>query len=82
MSSAPADIERLRRALRDEVLDDPERGVTLSRSLLHGHIAPVLGTAQNWSRSCARNRTGAAAHGGASVGDDNPSFRDGNRASC
>ena len=41
-----AKIERLRRVLRDEVLSDPGEGLTMLRSLPHGHIAAVLGTAR------------------------------------
>jgi Transposase DDE domain len=41
-----AKIERLRRVLRDEVLSDPGQGLTMLRSLPHGHIAAVLGTAR------------------------------------
>ena len=41
-----AKIERLRRVLRDEVLSDPAEGLTMLRSLPHGHIAAVLGTAR------------------------------------
>jgi hypothetical protein len=41
-----AKIERLRRVLRDEVLSDPGQGLTMVRSLPHGHVAAVLGTAR------------------------------------
>lgn len=41
-----AKIERLRRVLRDEVLSDAGQGLTMLRSLPHGHIAAVLGTAR------------------------------------
>jgi len=41
-----AKIERLRRVLRDEVLSDPEQGLRMLRSLPHGHVAAVLGTAR------------------------------------
>jgi Transposase DDE domain len=41
-----AKIERLRRVLRDEVLSDPTQGLTMLRSLPHGHVAAVLGTAR------------------------------------
>jgi hypothetical protein len=41
-----AKIERLRRVLRDEVLSDPTQGLTLLRSLPHGHVAAVLGAAR------------------------------------
>ena len=41
-----AKIERLRRVLRDEVLSDPGQGLTMLRSLPHGHVAAVLGTAR------------------------------------
>lgn len=42
-----AKIERLRRVLRDEALSAPEQGVTMLRSLPHGHVAAVLGTVRN-----------------------------------
>jgi transposase len=38
-------IEGLRRLLRDEVLSGAEDGLTMLRSLPHGHVAAVLGTA-------------------------------------
>ena len=41
-----AKIERLRRVLRDEVLSGPADGLSLRRSLPHGHVAAVLGTAR------------------------------------
>ena len=41
-----AKIERLRRVLRDEVLSGPTDGLTMLRSLPHGHVAAVLGTAR------------------------------------
>jgi hypothetical protein len=41
-----AKIERLRRVLRDEVLNDPEEGVSMLRSLPHGHVAAALGAAR------------------------------------
>src|SRR5689334_14396233 len=41
-----AQIDRLRRVLRDEVLSDPGQGLTMLRSLPHGHVAAVLGTAR------------------------------------
>ena len=41
-----AKIERLRRVLRDEVLSDPTQGLRMLRSLPHGHVAAVLGTAR------------------------------------
>src|SRR6476659_4900682 len=40
-----AKIERLRRVLRDEVLGAAE-GLTMLRSLPHGHVAAVLGIAR------------------------------------
>jgi transposase len=42
----PAKIERLRRVLRDEVLEDAGEGLTMLRSLPHGHVAAALGTAR------------------------------------
>ena len=39
-------IERLRRVLREEVLADGRDGLTMLRSLPHGHLAAVLGTAR------------------------------------
>jgi transposase len=41
-----AKIERLRRVLRDEVLSGAAEGLTMLRSLPHGHVAAVLGTAR------------------------------------
>jgi transposase len=41
-----AKIDRLRRVLRDEVLSSAEEGVTMLRSLPHGHVAAVLGAAR------------------------------------
>lgn len=41
-----AKIERLRRVLRDEALSAPEQGLTMLRSLPHGHVAAALGTAR------------------------------------
>jgi Transposase DDE domain len=41
-----AKIERLRRVLRDEVLTGATEGLTMLRSLPHGHVAAVLGTAR------------------------------------
>ncbi|MGH7761686.1 MAG: IS1634 family transposase [Candidatus Dormibacteraceae bacterium] len=41
-----AKIERLRRVLRDEVLPDGGEGLSMLRSLPHGHVAAVLGTAR------------------------------------
>ncbi|MGH8324015.1 MAG: IS1634 family transposase, partial [Steroidobacteraceae bacterium] len=41
-----AKIERLRRVLRDEVLPDAKDGLSMLRSLPHGHVAAVLGTAR------------------------------------
>jgi hypothetical protein len=41
-----AKIDRLRRVLRDEVLSGPAEGLTMLRSLPHGHVAAVLGTAR------------------------------------
>ncbi len=41
-----AKIERLRQVLRDEVLSDGRDGLTMLRSLPHGHVAAVLGTAR------------------------------------
>ena len=41
-----AKIERLRRVLRDEVLGGATEGLTLLRSLRHGHVAAVLGVAR------------------------------------
>ena len=41
-----AKIERLRRVLRDEVLSDTAEGLTMLRSLPHGHVAAVLGIAR------------------------------------
>jgi hypothetical protein len=41
-----AKIERLRRVLRDEVLSDSGQGLTMLRSLPHGHVAAALGTAR------------------------------------
>src|ERR1700741_4370454 len=41
-----AKIEALRRVLRDEVPEPGERGLTMLRSLPHGHVAAVLGTAR------------------------------------
>ena len=41
-----AKIDRLRRVLRDEVLSGAADGVTMLRSLPHGHVAAVLGTAR------------------------------------
>src|SRR6476659_9938306 len=38
-----AKIERLRRVLRDEVLGGATEGLTMLRSLPHGHVAAVLG---------------------------------------
>lgn len=64
-----AKIERLREVLRDEVLPDGRDGLTMLRSLPHGHVAAVLGTARKiglerllaggkrrraWSRWCWR----------------------------
>jgi transposase len=39
-------IERLRRVLRDEVLTGAAEGLTMLRSLPHGHVAAVLGIAR------------------------------------
>jgi hypothetical protein len=39
-------IERLRRVLRDEVLSGAAEGLTMLRSLPHGHVAAVLGIAR------------------------------------
>ena len=41
-----AKIERLRRVLRDEVLGGAAEGLTMLRSLPHGHVAAVLGIAR------------------------------------
>src|ERR1700751_2738701 len=41
-----AKIERLREVLRDEVLADGKDGLMMLRSLPHGHVAAVLGTAR------------------------------------
>lgn len=41
-----AKIDRLRRVLRDEVLSSAAEGLTMLRSLPHGHVAAVLGTAR------------------------------------
>jgi transposase len=41
-----AKIERLRRVLRDEVLTGAAEGLTMRRSLPHGHVAAALGTAR------------------------------------
>jgi hypothetical protein len=41
-----AKIDRLRRVLRDEVLTGGTEGLTMLRSLPHGHVAAVLGTAR------------------------------------
>ena len=41
-----AKIDRLRRVLRDEVLSGAADGLTMLRSLPHGHVAAVLGTAR------------------------------------
>ncbi len=41
-----AKIERLRRVLRDEVLSGATEGLTMLRSLPHGHVAAVLGIAR------------------------------------
>lgn len=41
-----AKIERLRGVLRDEVLTCAAEGLTMLRSLPHGHVAAVLGTAR------------------------------------
>jgi transposase len=42
-----AKIERRRRVLRDEVLGGATEGLTMLRSLPHGHVAAVLGIARN-----------------------------------
>ena len=41
-----AKIERMRRLLRDEVPTAADAGLTMLRSLPHGHVAAVLGTAR------------------------------------
>jgi hypothetical protein len=41
-----AKIERLARVSRDEVLAEPNDKLTMLRSLPHGHVAAVLGTAR------------------------------------
>src|SRR5215469_10110631 len=41
-----ATIERLRQVLHDEVLPDGRDGLTMLRSLPHGHVAAVLGAAR------------------------------------
>lgn len=41
-----AKIERLRRVLRDETLPEAGEGLTMLRSLPHGHVAAALGTAR------------------------------------
>jgi hypothetical protein len=41
-----AKIERLRHVLRDEVLSSTAEGLTMLRSLPHGHVAAVLGIAR------------------------------------
>jgi hypothetical protein len=41
-----AKIGRLARVLRDEVLAEPNDKLTMLRSLPHGHVAAVLGTAR------------------------------------
>ena len=41
-----AKIDRLRRVLRDEVLGGTAESLTMLRSLPHGHVAAVLGTAR------------------------------------
>lgn len=41
-----AKIERLRRVLRDEMLPDAKDGLIMLRSLPHGHVAAVLGSAR------------------------------------
>jgi hypothetical protein len=41
-----AKIDRLRRVLRDEVPTDGRDGLTMLRSLPHGHVAAALGTAR------------------------------------
>lgn len=41
-----AKIDRLRRVLRDEALTGATDGLTMLRSLPHGHVAAVLGTAR------------------------------------
>ena len=46
-----AKIERLRRVLRDEVLGGAAEGLTMLRSLPHGHVAAVLGIAR---KACPR----------------------------
>ncbi len=40
----PAQVERLRRVLKGELLVSPSEALQLSRSLPHGHVAAVLGT--------------------------------------
>jgi hypothetical protein len=46
-----AKIERLRRVLRDEVLPDAREGLTMVRSLPHGHVPAVRQTAHERSAS-------------------------------
>jgi hypothetical protein len=41
-----AKIERLRRVLRGELLSEPRAELTMLRSLPHGHVAAVLGSAR------------------------------------
>jgi transposase len=53
-----AKIERLRRVLRDEVLSGAAEGLTMLRSLPHGHVAAVLGIA----RKIGLDRLLAAGH--------------------
>lgn len=40
----PAQVDRLRRVLKGELLVSPHEALRLSRSLPHGHVAAVLGT--------------------------------------
>src|SRR5207244_4827773 len=54
-------IDRLRRVLRDEVLSGAAEGLTMLRSLPHGHVAAALGTARKigLDRLLAAGRTPA-----------------------
>ena len=53
-----AKIDRLRRVLRDEVLSGTGEGLTMLRSLPHGHVAAVLSTAETMSASVAGQKSG------------------------
>ena len=53
----PAQVDRLRRVLKGEILVSPEEAFQVSRSLPHGHLAAVLGTLRRLGLETLLDRT-------------------------